>query len=231
MGPLSAEHRQKLSETHKGHTTWNKGVPHTTETRAKMSASRTGGKNWKARAIELNGVTYPSLMDAVRATGLSLMQVSYRLQTGRAQYLDNKGHKQEPLKVNIGAARVLERKLSPEEVARLASLRKGQKHTAATKAKIAAAKLGKPRSAETRAKVATGIKAYYATHANPMQGRVQSAETKALIAAKARARGDSIQYEDVVYPSIADAVEATGLSRTQLMYRLEQGKATRIKKE
>lgn len=88
MGPQSLEHRQKLSEARKGREAWNRGIAHTAETRAKMAASRTGGKNWKARAIELNGVIYPSIMDAVRATGLSRMQVSYRLQTGRARYLD-----------------------------------------------------------------------------------------------------------------------------------------------
>jgi len=88
LGPLSEAHRQKLSALHKGQKAWNKGIPHREDTKAKMSASRTGGKNWKARAIMLGGVEYPSMMDAVRATGLSLMQVSYRLKTGRAQYVD-----------------------------------------------------------------------------------------------------------------------------------------------
>src|SRR5437660_8846822 len=61
----------------KVHIPWNRGVKATPEHRAKLSASRTGGKNWHASAISLDGVEYPSIMDAVRATGLSRMQVSY----------------------------------------------------------------------------------------------------------------------------------------------------------
>jgi group I intron endonuclease len=84
-GPLSEETRAKLSAAHQGQEAWNKGIPATDEAKAKMSASRTGGKNWKARAIVLDGMEYPSIMDAVRATGLSRMQVTYRLQKEQAQ--------------------------------------------------------------------------------------------------------------------------------------------------
>jgi group I intron endonuclease len=86
-GPLSEDTRAKLSAAHQGQSAWNKGIPHTEDAKAKMSASRTGGNNWKARAIELDGTVYPSIMDAVRATGLSRMQVTYRLQKGEAQYV------------------------------------------------------------------------------------------------------------------------------------------------
>lgn len=139
--------------------------------------------------------------------------------------------KQKLLEVNTGNQYGLGRTLSSEARAYLSSIRKGKTHTAATKAKIAESKLGKPRSEDTKAKVAAGVKAYQATHANPMQGRTQSAETKALIAAKARARGDGLRYEGIDYPSIADAVDATGLSRMQLLYRIKQGTAMRLKKE
>lgn len=90
VGPLSAEHRQKLSAIRQGKPAWNKGISHREDTKAKMSASHTGGKNWHASPIELHGVEYPSMMDAVRATGLSRMQVAYRLKTGRACYLDKR---------------------------------------------------------------------------------------------------------------------------------------------
>lgn len=72
-----------------GRPAWNRGIPATEEVRKKLSEMRTGGKNWKARAIEFKGVEYPSVMDAVRATGLSLMKVRYRLAKGdAARYLN-----------------------------------------------------------------------------------------------------------------------------------------------
>lgn len=39
---LTEEHKQKLSESHKGKTPWNKGIPHTIETKTKMSQSHKG---------------------------------------------------------------------------------------------------------------------------------------------------------------------------------------------
>lgn len=69
-----------------GKPAWNRGLTHTDETRAKMSAAHRGKQHPKARAIEFNGVTYKSIADAVRDTGMSLMQVRYRLSAGRARY-------------------------------------------------------------------------------------------------------------------------------------------------
>jgi group I intron endonuclease len=87
-GPMPEAVRQKQSDAHQGQRAWNKGLSPSDETRRKMSASHTGWRSPVAHAIELEGVTYPSLADAGRATGLSKMQVTYRIATGRGRYLD-----------------------------------------------------------------------------------------------------------------------------------------------
>ncbi len=93
-GPMSLESRQKMSTARLGKTTWNKGVSPSLEVRAKMSASAPrGAKQWQARPLELDGVRYDCIRDACRATGLSVMQVRYRLQTGRAKDLRPNGEK------------------------------------------------------------------------------------------------------------------------------------------
>ena len=88
QGPLSEEHRAKLSEARQGHVGYMTGKTHTDAARAKMSVARLGGKNHNARAILLDGVVYPSIMDAARESGYTHMQVKYRLKTGRATYVD-----------------------------------------------------------------------------------------------------------------------------------------------
>jgi group I intron endonuclease len=88
QGPLSEEHRAKLSESHQGLGGLNAGRKHTPEARAKMVAAHSGKKNPNARAILLDGVVYPSIMDAARDSGYTRMQVKYRLKTGRATYID-----------------------------------------------------------------------------------------------------------------------------------------------
>jgi group I intron endonuclease len=86
-GPLSAEHRAKLSASHKGQEPWNRGVPHSEDTKRKFAdGRRAGGGNNQARAAIFDGVCYPSIADAMKALGLSRMQASYRLKLGRAQY-------------------------------------------------------------------------------------------------------------------------------------------------
>lgn len=121
--------------------------------------------------------------------------------------------------------------ISPETRAYLSSLRRGRTHTAEARAKIAAGHRGKPRDEATKAKLSAATKAYLAEHGNPMQGRTQSEETRAKIAAKALARARAIRYQGVEYPSIAEAARATGLSRNQLVYRLETGDAEYLKKD
>lgn len=87
-GPLSVETRQKMSDGRMGKATWNKGISPSAETRAKMSASqRHGGSHWQAHPLEYQGVTYDCIKDAADATGMSVMQIRYRLQTGRAKDL------------------------------------------------------------------------------------------------------------------------------------------------
>jgi group I intron endonuclease len=88
QGPLSPETRAKLSAIRTGRPGYNTGKVATAETRAKMSAARQGGNNPLARAILLNGVVYPSIMDAARDSGYTRMQVKYRLKTGEATYVE-----------------------------------------------------------------------------------------------------------------------------------------------
>lgn len=77
-----------------GKPTWNRGIPATEEHRKKLSESRMGGKNWKSKRIEFQGVKYNSIMDAVRATGFSRMQICYRLSKGdAASYIQDKENK------------------------------------------------------------------------------------------------------------------------------------------
>ncbi len=92
-GPMSEDSRRKMSESRKGKTTWNKGISPSSETRAKIAASsRHGASQWQARPLEYLGVRYDCITDACKATGLSMMQIRYRLQTGRAK--DLRPHKE-----------------------------------------------------------------------------------------------------------------------------------------
>ncbi len=86
--PASAEARAKISASQKGRLAWNKGIPATDEHRAALRASHAGKPNPASRAIELNGLTFPTIISAASALGLSRMQVRYKLQTGKARYLD-----------------------------------------------------------------------------------------------------------------------------------------------
>ena len=88
-GPMPEATRLKQRLAHLGQKAWNKGVPATLATRAKLSAMRRGGLNHNARAMELDSQCYPSVADAIKATGLSRMQVRYRLMLGRARYLED----------------------------------------------------------------------------------------------------------------------------------------------
>jgi hypothetical protein len=84
---LSVEHRAKLSAAHQGLQPWNAGVPMRVETKAKLAQTSQGNRN-AARPVLVDGVRYGSGIEAMRATGLSRMQLTYRLRTGKAQYLD-----------------------------------------------------------------------------------------------------------------------------------------------
>lgn len=112
-GPMSEEHREKISKAGKGRRAWNLGVPHTYEARLKMrgrptwnkgiarteaekakmreaiAASRAhGNQHPRARAIECDGKVYPSIRDMERRTGMSRPGIYYRLHTGRAKFVD-----------------------------------------------------------------------------------------------------------------------------------------------
>jgi group I intron endonuclease len=86
QGPLSPEHRAKLSEAMRGQTPHNKGISPSQETREKMAEAHRGGKNGIARPIVLDGEVYLSIMDAVRTSGYTRMQITYRLKNGKATY-------------------------------------------------------------------------------------------------------------------------------------------------
>ena len=73
----------------------------TEETRQKLSAARLGGKNHNARAVDIHGVIYPSVMDAVRQTAYSHMQIQYRLAKGIFRYVDDPRGKDEPTQLPL----------------------------------------------------------------------------------------------------------------------------------
>jgi hypothetical protein len=52
-----------------------------------MSEARSGAKHYRARAVEVDGIAYPSITDAAKGSGYSYMQMKTRLKDGRATYL------------------------------------------------------------------------------------------------------------------------------------------------
>lgn len=97
--PVSEETRAKLSLAFKGKPspnlgrkigrTWNKGLHHSDESREKMSVAHSGNNNWNARAIKIDDVEYQSIFEAMEKTGMSRMQIKYRLKDGRIEYVDS----------------------------------------------------------------------------------------------------------------------------------------------
>jgi hypothetical protein len=86
--PMPDAVKEKQRVSHRGQIAWNKGVPSSPETRRLLSSQRMGGGNVRARSIEFDGTQYSSIADAVRATGLTSMQMKYRLAKGKARYTD-----------------------------------------------------------------------------------------------------------------------------------------------
>ncbi len=96
---LSQEHRLRLSESLKGKPSWNhgiktgkpawnRGIPNSEACRAKMVAYYAANVSPNARPVEANGITYPSVMAAARALGLSKLGMKYRLRVGLASYIE-----------------------------------------------------------------------------------------------------------------------------------------------
>jgi len=175
---LSAETRAKLSESHKGRTAWNKGktgqIPwnkgktgiYSAETRAKLSASKTGKK--------------------LSAETRAKMSASRK---GRIAWNKGKKHSAETrAKMSASSTRhFLGKKHSPETRAKLSAINTGKKLSAETRAKIGAKSRGKKHSAETRAKLSainTGKKRSAEARAKMSAwqiGRKLSPETRAKI--------------------------------------------------
>lgn len=111
-GPMSDEERLKRSLAQKGRRAWNKGIPHSYKARLKMRGRkvwnkgipRTDAEKEKIRAsikasavhgdhhpkckpIECDGITYKSVRDMERRTGLSRSGIYYRLAKGRARFV------------------------------------------------------------------------------------------------------------------------------------------------
>jgi hypothetical protein len=118
---VSAETRAKISAANMG----RKPAKLTPDGYARMVASRTGAKNYRARAIEYRGVVHPSIVDAAKATGLSRGQIESRLRKGIATYL-SPPHPSAPKNNGMWNRG---RKLTPEHLAkRVAGLPKGANH-------------------------------------------------------------------------------------------------------
>ena len=71
---------------------WNRGKPSSDEARRKMALAKREFLDKHPTPIEMYGVVYKSIADAVRQSGFSRMQVKYRLRTGRARYLYEQKH-------------------------------------------------------------------------------------------------------------------------------------------
>lgn len=101
-----------------GHPAWNKGVPHTLAARAKMSKARKGEKNFRARAMSIYGVEYPTMQLACDALGLSRSQMYRRIKTGVARWLTP----ERPGKYGSPKGR----KATPEQRQKMSAARKGK---------------------------------------------------------------------------------------------------------
>ena len=79
-GITSEETRRKQSEAKKGKPSWNKGKSWSVESKKKMSEAKLGKRvlNKKGKEVVVDGVTYPSLMAAHKATGMSRETIAKR---------------------------------------------------------------------------------------------------------------------------------------------------------
>ena len=69
---VSQDTKDKMSQSAKGRTGWNKGLKHSEETKKKMSKSRRAQKGSNnQKEITIQEITYPSLSEASRQLGVS----------------------------------------------------------------------------------------------------------------------------------------------------------------
>jgi len=82
-GPLSEELRKRFSLIHTGRPAWNKGIPHSDETKRKMRDSAPKGANrHNVQPIEFDGIRYESMRAACKGTGLTIQSLVTRLKDG-----------------------------------------------------------------------------------------------------------------------------------------------------
>lgn len=87
-GPMPESVKEKQRVTHIGQKAWNKGIAHTDESRLRMrEAHASMERHYNERAIEYQGTTYRSIAIACHMTGLTKMQMKYRLRKGEATYV------------------------------------------------------------------------------------------------------------------------------------------------
>lgn len=88
-GPMPEATKEKQRLAHLGQIPGNKGTKHSLEARLRMrKVAAERGWHPRQRAVEVNGISYHSLAEAVQLTGLTRMQVRYKLRQGRAHYLE-----------------------------------------------------------------------------------------------------------------------------------------------
>lgn len=87
-GPMPESVKEKQRRSHRGQLPWNLGLKASDEMRLRLrEAHRECEYRKNERAIEYQGTAYRSIAIACRVTGLTKMQMKYRLRKGEAIYL------------------------------------------------------------------------------------------------------------------------------------------------
>jgi len=137
----------------------SKGWKLSAETRARMSASRTGKKRSAETRAKISASKTGSKLSAEHRAKVS---------ANNARFWQGKKHSPET-RAKVSAS-LTGKKKSPEHIAKMRAIMTGKKYSAESRAKMSASRTGKKKSAETRAKMSAW-----------QIGRKLSAETRAKI--------------------------------------------------
>lgn len=218
-----------------GRPAWNKGIPHTDETKAKLTAAHLGVKNYRARRITYNGVEYETAKACADVNGLTRSQLARRVAKGLAVYTTM------PTPGRYGTKHKFAH--TAESKAKMSEARSGAKHYRSRTIEIEGKQYPSIKDAEgvsgySRQQLKERLKdgrAQYLTESryiaephstkglkHTAEARLKMSETRSG-AQNPRAR--AIEIEGKQYPSILDASHATGYSLGKLKWRLKDGRA------